>query len=189
MNIILERVKSMFGTLREKTFMRFCELIVENPGTIIETGCYRGIPADGQSTIALAMIARHVRVRFHSFDTSQHHIDLAKELLSKPEFGGLEFHVEFHCIDSVTALSLFTEQVSYAYLDSFDHDEKNPTPCQRHQLAEIGAIYGKLRPDKCAVLMDDNVSSTGGKPFLASKFLVDRGWKSEIVDYQMLFMR
>lgn len=183
---LLDRIETLAGCQRNKTFRKAAEFILEhNCRYIVETGCFRGNPADGQSTLILAMLAHELDGLVDSVDINSSSTDLARGLLAEHH---LRHRVRFSESDSVVALSHFSPPIRFCYLDSYDHEAKNPGPCQRHQLAELGAIYGKM-VSPCAILLDDHVAETGGKTALSAAFLGDRGWKLEMEAYQMLWTR
>lgn len=186
MSELLDKIAKLAGEQRRATFLAAAEFILKNDiSTLIETGCYRGCDADGESTLILATLAKDRRGRLISIDIDPEHIKKAEEHVAEYN---LKEWVWFAIGDSVKELSLHSKNVHFAYLDSYDHDPKNPGPCQRHELAEIGAIYGKLvKP--CGLLLDDNVKETGGKPLLGAAFLKDRGWKLVAEGYQLFFTR
>lgn len=181
---LLSEIERLAGTARAKTFRAAAEFVLHHDNRIlIETGCFRGIPADGQSTLILAKLAKHMQTWMVSIDIEASHLQKAQELTRD-----YAQNIEFKHGDSVSELSRMTQNPVLVYLDSFDHDPANPGPCQRHQLAELGAIYGKfLSP--CAVLLDDCDDKTGGKPKLTKAFLEDRGWKKVMEGYQVLYVK
>jgi predicted O-methyltransferase YrrM len=179
---LLDDVERLAGQMRAKTMRGAAEFILNHePGTLVETGCYRGYSTDGESTMIFGMLAKHLGARLISCDIDPDHIAKAIDHTSE-----LADWIEFHQGDSVSILSRTQAEPVFVYLDSLDHDEANPGPCQRHQLAELAAIYGKLK-NPCAILMDDNVAPTGGKPALAKLFLEEHGWKKLMEDYQLLY--
>lgn len=181
---LLDRIEQLAGPQRGKTFRKAAEFILEhNCRRLVETGTYRGIPGDGQSTLILALLAKELAGELLSIELNSEPIAMAKTLL---ETNDLAQWVNLSQGDSVIGLSLQTEFIRFAYLDSYDHDPSNPGPCQRHQLAEIGAIYGKMVAP-CAILLDDNVPETGGKTALSAAFLKERGWTLAAEAYQLLW--
>lgn len=150
---------------------------------IIETGCIRGCAGDGQSTLILAMLALRLNGDFETFDISDVHIANAKKWI-----GPFSEYVDWNHGDSVEGLSRFIGTVGLVYLDSYDYDAANPRPCQLHQLAEIGAIYGKLAPG-AVIVMDDADQDGGGKVALSVDFLKSRGWKEVAKGCQIIMTR
>ena len=181
---LLYRIETLAGCQRAATFRKAAEFILEhNCRRIVETGSYRGNPADGQSTLILALLAKELAGEILSIELNPEPIELAKTLLESNNVAGW---VNFSQTDSVVGLSIHNENIRFAYLDSYDHEAHNPGPCQRHQLAEVGALYGKMVAP-CAILLDDHVPETGGKTALSAAFLKDRGWKLAAEGYQLLF--
>lgn len=169
---------------RSITMQDAAHLFIERGGkSIVETGCYRGCGPDGYSTLLLAMLAREVNGHLTTIDISQEHIAKATELV---EINGLSSVVTFICGDSVRALSTLTGTIDLLYLDSFDYVESIPWPCQRHQLAELGAAFGKLGPQSL-ILLDDYALPHTGKCGLSVPFLNDRGAIKISEGYQVLF--
>lgn len=195
---LLEQVELLAGNTRRKSFRLAAEFIIRHRlRRIVETGCYRGHPAatpqahienrnhDGQSTVIFALLARELGCVFDSYDKDPNHVARARALLG---LFGLQDSASFHVGDSVDALSRRAEPIDFIYFDSFDHNPNNPLPCQLHQLAEVGAAFGKLqRP--AGILLDDCKFETGGKAGLSDPFLRSRGWKLEFDGYQRLFTR
>lgn len=179
----IDTAKNLGGDLRRETFARACELAIERKfRLIIETGTYRGIKADGQSTRIWATLARELGADFYSLDIDQKSIDKAKNL------GGPVDYARFYCGDSVPFLSCFQSPIHLLYLDSFDYIEKTGWQAQAHQVAEMGAALGKLTPDAIVLLDDCNIPG-GGKALFTEWFLISRGWKLDYDGYQKLFVR
>ena len=149
----------------------------------VETGCYRGVEADGFSTLLLASLASVLNGRLDSYELNPVHISAAKHALDKH---GLRRYVNFHEGDSVTSLALRKDPIDFAYLDSCDcgtgPDYSVP---QQHQLAECEAVL-PLLSKRAAILIDDN-ADTGGKTALTMNRLEMRGFKNEVTDYQVLY--
>lgn len=185
---LLDRIELLAGSQRDKTFRAAAEFALAHKlRWFIETGCYRGNPADGLSTLILAELAAANSGRLYSVDINADSIRQAKTMLA---INGAGSHpVIFYKSDSVLFLSSWRLSVQFAYIDSYDHEPANPGPCQRHQLAEIGALLGKILFPPCAILLDDNIPETGGKTLLSAAFLKDRGWKLAAESYQLLFVR
>jgi hypothetical protein len=182
---LIDEVTNLAGFLRATTIRAAATFILENNlRNIVETGCYRGNPADGNSTLIFAMLVKELSGQFNSYDVCPSNCDKAMEMLSANDLPGF-----VTLRDSVLALGeLNSARVDFVYLDSYDHDPGNPGPCQRHELAEIGAVYHALRTP-CGILLDDCIPETGGKTLLGAKFLEDRGWKLIAQGYQLLYVR
>lgn len=174
------------GALRWPTWKAAIQWILRHqPKVLIETGCYRGIPADGYSTLVLAKLSRFLRAEMYSFELDPAHIAEAQKLLNLHGLGSV---VRFVAGDSVTNLQMLTKPIGFAYLDSFDHEEGNPLPSQQHQLKELEALLPLLAP-KAAILMDDNVAATGGKPKLTAPRLESLGWIKAAGAYQLFYTK
>lgn len=150
---------------------------------IVETGCIRGWAGDGQSTLILAMLAVRLQGTLETFDINSWHITQAQKWL-----GPFRDHVTWSIGDSVTGLSLLQYPIEFVYLDSYDYSAANPRPCQLHQLAEVGAVYGKLA-DNALLMMDDASLDGGGKVAMAVDFLKSNGWKIDASEYQIILSR
>lgn len=150
---------------------------------IVETGCIRGWAGDGQSTLILAMLAVRLGVQLETFDINSGHINTAQRWI-----GPFCDKVIWHTGDSVEGLSQINGLTGLVYLDSYDYDPANPRPCQLHQLAEVGAVYGKLTHD-AIIMMDDADLDGGGKVAMAVDFLKGNGWKEAAREYQVILTR
>lgn len=186
MSELLKQIEIWAGPQRSKTMLAAAEFILRaKPKLIIETGCYRGGDSDGYSTLVFAALAKEVGAVGRSFDNNPNHVSLAFELLGMND---LSPSMQVILTDSVVALSNTSEQIGFLYLDSYDFGPDDPGPCQRHQLAEVGAAYGKLAP-ACGILLDDYELPHHGKCGLSVPFLSERGWKITSQGYQMLLTR
>lgn len=185
---MLAKIIELSGKLRSSTFAELFKLMQQMQSwTIVETGCYRGIRADGQSTIVLGMIAKFFKSRLISIDINNEHCLAAKKIVEDHD---LQSSVIICNSDSVEWLSTMPQKIDVLYLDSFWSME-NPDAGQRHHIAEAGAAFGKLSK-KCLVLVDDCYSEylkDGGKGGMAVPFLLDRSFKVEMKDYQVLLSR
>lgn len=187
MTALLNQIAALAGPLRARTFSEASRLLLEGqpPGGIVETGCYRGIEADGQSTVICGLLAQALGRVAESCDLNAQHGDMAR---GKLQSAGLSDKVRVTRADSVEWLSRYPFPIALLYLDSLDFDGGNPGPSQRHQLAELGAAYGKLTPESI-VLLDDCDLPHGGKAGLTSLFLEERGWRPCLRTYQSLWLR
>lgn len=179
---LLDLVRRLAGPLRSHTFVRAVELALERGvKEFVETGCYRGIDGDGQSTAILATVALQVGGRFISVDLNADHVERAKaKVPNGPR--------EIVCRDSVEYLSHRTKEIGLLYLDSYDYYHGDPIPSQVHQVAEIGAAWAKLTPNAIVLLDDCNIPG-GGKGLLTSRFLLERGFTLVEDAHQKLFVR
>jgi len=169
---------------RAPTMVKAVELAKERAvKRIVETGCIRGWAGDGQSTLIWAMLSVRLGCAFETFELSGVHLKKAKEWLDS-----FSAFTSWHLGDSVSGLSASSNRFDFAYLDSFDYDAANPRPCQLHQLAEVGAIYGKLT-ENAIVMMDDANLDGGGKVAMAVDFLKGNGWKEIASGYQIILSR
>jgi hypothetical protein len=183
---LVAKVGKLAGGLRGNTFSAAAAFVLKlRPAALVETGCFRGDTADGNSTLILATLAKAIGARFYCIDNNPHHLTLAANHLNA---AGLKTFATFVESDSVAWLTQNKAPIGFAYLDSLDHDPKNPGPCQEHQLSELKAAIGNMTPT-CAILLDDNIPETGGKTKLASEHLQSLGWTKEIESYQILFTR
>jgi hypothetical protein len=188
-------ISALAGPVRRKTFLAAIEQFAMTLGSqysrpgIVETGCYRGIDADGQSTIIWTHVARSLGTEFISVDLSGTHVQRAKDKLSA-EFNSPPDYFDQTVLirDSVEYLSSRTLPIGLLYLDSYDYVESNPLPSQIHQVAEIGAAFGKLAK-RAVVLLDDCNMTGGGKGLLTDLFLKEHGFQLVMDEYQKVFVR
>lgn len=173
------------------TWKAAISLYVQNRGgTIIETGCQR-LPEDwgaGCSTKLLALLLRELGFgELHSVDNSCEKIAFATTVL---EADRTLTRVVFHLDDSVKFLKGFNRPVDFLYLDSYDYQRVEPelSRAQRHQLAEIEAIYDMLS-ESAVVLLDDNSLPGGGKTRLSKQFLYAHKWRCLLDWQQSLWFR
>lgn len=186
-------IADLAGEQRAKTFVKAFELAVDAATagceqrhySIVETGCYRGIDADGQSTVILAKLGAAICGEFVSVDKDLAHVVKAREKLR-----GLADKTKATVIvsDSVEYLSRLCRPIDFLYLDSYDYEPDNPLPAQIHQVAEIGAAFGKLTPNAIVLLDDCNIPG-GGKGLLTERFLLGNGFRLVADGYQKLFAR
>jgi hypothetical protein len=164
---------------RSESFIKACQMCekLATGMSIVETGTLRGISGDGGSTRVLHALSLETKRYFVSVDISPTHVSF-----SRKEVPG----ANVICEDSVLFLSRYCQQIGLLYLDSYDFYEDDPEPCQRHQLAEVGAAIGKM-PFGTLILIDDCKLPHGGKSFLSEKFLAERGWKKIHDGYQTLW--
>lgn len=180
----LDQVRPIAGELRYKTFREAIRLAIDiGVKCIVETGTWRGIECDGQSTRLLSMAASDLGADFYSVDINQDHINRSR---AKMVEYGLS-NVRHSCCDSIFFLSLFQSPIQFLYLDSYDFSETTPEPSQLHQVAELGAAWGKL-VQKTIILLDDCNIKGGGKGLLSTRFLVERGYKLIMSEYQNLLI-
>lgn len=178
----INQVRSIAGELRYETFYESMRIAHEiGVKCIVETGTWRGIEGDGQSTRLLSIAATELGADFYSVDVNSHHIDISKSKMAKHNLT----NVRHMCCDSIVFLSLFQSPIQLLYLDSYDFSENTPEPSQLHQVAEVGAAWGKLT-DKTIILLDDCNITGGGKGLFSTRFLTERGYKLRMAKYQNL---
>jgi hypothetical protein len=186
---LLTRVEQLAGPQRAPSFRMAVEFLLRQTfPNIVETGCYRGNPADGQSTLIWAETIRHIgRGAFSSFDNNEEHCKGARKLLIEHGIYHEGQVVPVYHEDSILGLRYPVPPISLVYLDSYDHDENDAAPCQRHQLAEVGAVLGAMQTPG-AILLDDCDFKSGGKCGMSAPFLESRGWKLAYAGYQRLYL-
>jgi predicted O-methyltransferase YrrM len=150
---------------------------------IVETGCYRGIHFDGQSTLIWALIARFTGGHVVAIDISPDSIAKATELLKE-----LLPFVTLVNKCSLVGLVEITEPIDVLYLDSFDHEESNPLPCQEHQLAEAKIAVPKMA-ERSIIMLDDCNMTSGGKALLSDPFIRESGFTQVAKEYQNIYHR
>lgn len=179
-----QNVYELAGEQRRDTFVKAIEQAYAREARhIVEVGTVRVADKcpDGLSTLIFALYCELLKIQCYS-------VDISKESIaqSKLAIAGHEFRVNYVQADSVMFLSNHHDPIDLLYLDSYDYEENNPLPSQLHQMAELGAAYGKLSP-KALVLMDDCNIPGGGKGLLSAQFLDQRGWKLIGNGYQKLY--
>jgi len=175
---------------RYKTFKEALEMMSQrNVKTIVETGterwqegqyCFDG---DGGSTIIFGHWATENRAKMYSVDINQTHLEY-----SKGNTKSYLSNLSLVCSDSVTYLQNFKGKIDFLYLDSFDYDEKNPTPAQQHCLREIMAAEDKLTQNSIVMIDDCNVPG-GGKGLLAIRYLLEKGWHLHKNCHQVILIK
>ncbi len=185
--IRFEELILQYGKLaidREKTWrLTGSEVVSHGCRRLVETGCCRGVDADGHSTIILAGLARAVGGHLDSYELDSANISFAKRLIAEH---GLSEFVTFHSGDSIRNLALRKEPIDFAYFDSFDCGTgPDYSAGQMHQLAECEAVL-PLLSQKAVILLDDNVA-TGGKTAMTMERLESRQFKCVAKDYQVLY--
>lgn len=182
----LERVAALAEPLRAPTFVAAAGFIlkIESP-VLVETGCYRGCDADGQSTSIFSLLARESGGSFASFELHQANIDKALIHLKQLDLDGF---ANFTCGDSVDTLKAIVRQVTFAYLDSYDYEEAKAIDAQTHQLKEVEILLPKMA-QRSAFLLDDCDLPNGGKAGLSVPLILANGYKETATGYQRLFIR
>ncbi len=177
---------------RRDTFRRTLELMDKTGAkNIVETGTSReglhGAKSNGAATIVFGKWAQLNQGIVHSVDISEKSVMTAqKEVVSQ----GLVEFVKIHLSDSIKFLESFTEKVDFLYLDSYDYsdDIEVQLKSQTHHLKEFKAIEQQLH-EKSIVLIDDCDLPNGGKGKLVVEYMLKKGWKILMRQYQILLVR
>jgi len=134
------------SSCRYHTFRKLFDLMErEDIRVIVETGTTRTdnlsqmFQGDGGSTLLFADWALKHHAKMFSVDISPEAFAVTRKFFSRYRDA-----LTTVCSDSVAFLENFHEKIDVLYLDSFDFDEKNPSPSQEHHLKEIIAAYPKL---------------------------------------------
>jgi predicted O-methyltransferase YrrM len=184
METLINEIQGLAGVQRANTFTRVARAAcLLNAQNIVETGVYRGIHFDGQSTLIWAKIAEHTGGHVTGIDISPDSIARAGVLL-----GRYRRFVTLMLRDSLEALEEIRGPIDVLYLDSYDHDPDNPDPCQRHQLAEARIAIPKMA-EKSIILLDDCIFSTGGKAKLSDPYIQEAGYTLVALEYQNIYQR
>jgi hypothetical protein len=184
MSDLIDTIRQLAGPQRHTTFARASRAAMAlGARRIVETGCYRGIPFDGQSTLIWALIARFTGGHATAIDISTGSIAKAAELL-----GELKQYVTLVNADSLVALAGITEPIDVLYLDSYDHEESNPLPCQEHQLKEAQIAVPKMA-ERSIIMLDDCNMPSGGKALLSDPFIRESGFTQVAKEYQNIYHR
>ena len=185
-----------FGKRRD-TFRCVLNWLEANDGRVmVETGVARmGLlraKSDGASTIVFGTWAKqrgaNKNAHLHSVDISQQNVDICQQTV-KDE--GLGEYVSLNVSDSIAYLEAFEQAIDLLYLDSYDYDKRDPAiikASQEHHLGEIKAAEGRLH-EKSIILIDDCKLPGGGKGRLVIDYLLDRGWKILMSQYQVVLVR
>lgn len=173
---------------RYKTFQHALQLMDERQArVIVETGTARfgkcNCLGDGCATFVFAEWASQHGAMVYSVDISQAALLRAERDLEELN----EFVVLVHS-DSVEFLKQFNQTIDFLYLDSYDFEIENPDPSQAHHLKEIIAAYPRLS-ENSVVMIDDCGFSNGGKGKLVIKYLLNKGWRIVVSDYQIILIR
>ena len=157
--------------------------------TIVETGCQR-IKDDwggGCSTSIFGEFCHKYGNKLYTIDNSREYMEVAKQVT-------LDFkeNITYICDDSIHCLQTYKfPHIDLLYLDSMDCCELenvNNKEAQKHELAELTAIYDKL-PTHTIILLDDSLFKNGGKTKLSKEFLISKKCLL-LIDYQQtLFLK
>ena len=157
-----------------------------NVKTIVETGTSRilsNFEGDGCFTVIFGCYAKAIDAHLTSVDISQQNCDIARA-----QTESWKDHVDIVHSDSLPFLENWKHgPIDFLYLDSYDYESHNPDPSQQHHLREIQAVYDKLH-SQTVVMIDDCRLIGGGKCLLVRKFLLERGWKAILLDYQEIYV-
>lgn len=157
-----------------------------NVKTIVETGTARGgsknCGGDGCSTLIWGDWAVQKGGMVYSVD-----IDVSALKESKDACQCCLGNIIFIESDSIAFLKNFDQPIDFLYLDSYDFDESNPSPSQEHHLKEIMAAYPRLHA-KTIIMIDDCGLPYGGKGPLVIQYLLERGWKIALSEYQVILI-
>jgi hypothetical protein len=179
-----ELIEKYAGPQRAEAFQKMYELALICDGSIVETGCIRTWPRcpDGASTVLLASFAKEYGREFTSIDINSPHIEIAKAALDEC---GLAANL---IVDNSIVTLRKLNNIGFLYLDSYDYEDSNPDPCQRHAMAELGAAWGGLSW-RCVVAMDDWNPRNGGKGGITIPYLLENKFKIEYEGYVRIFSR
>jgi predicted O-methyltransferase YrrM len=180
----IDAIEKLAGDLRGKSFRNAAHYILSlSLKRLVETGCYRGGPQDGESTLILANLAFQTGGVLDSYEINQDHINKATVHV-RGEHDDVAIH--FHLGDSAMELAERTEPIDFAYLDSRDFEVNDPGPSQKHQLAEVMAILPKMAKPGI-IMVDDCKLKHGGKNGLSHPVLLENGWKLVHDDYTRIY--
>jgi SAM-dependent methyltransferase len=151
-------------------------LAKQEPVHIAETGCARqehNWSGDGQSTQVWNWIIERTGGSLVSFDIDPKAVAYAKSVAPL---------ADVRCIDSVQGLRMMPkpEQLDFLYLDSFDLTDGIDSPT--HHLAELTAIYPRLKSG-CIIAVDDCKSEMHGKHRFVRDWLMILGVRPVLESY------
>ena len=143
-------------------------LAKQEPVHIVETGCARQVDnwcGDGQSTQVWNWIVERTGGSITSFDINPAAVAYAKSVAPL---------ADVRCIDSVQGLRQLQnpEQLDFLYLDSYDLTDGIESPT--HHLAELAAVYPRLRSG-CIIAVDDCMGDQKGKHRFVAAWLSSLG--------------
>jgi hypothetical protein len=185
MGHLIDEIGAIAGVQRDNTFKAVARAALAlGAKNYVETGCYRGIHFDGQSTLIWAKLAQATGGHATAIDISKDSIECAIELLGDE----MRPFVRMMLMCSLQGLKLVEPPIDVLYLDSFDHDPDNPEPCQQHQLAEATIAIPKMA-ERSIILLDDCIFNSGGKSKLSHPFIIGSGWKVVAQEYQNVYQR
>lgn len=178
-------IKTLGGALRNTTWLQAAELIIERRLTnIVETGCYRGNPSDGMSTILLAKIAREVQGHLTSYEINPNHKTAAVNRLKEHSCQNLATVI---CGDAKQLLLQREETIDFLYLDSMDvrwREGLAHESAMQHHL-ELTAALPKLSTR--SVIMIDDCQLLGAPEELSDgKSMVIHSWLLRLTRYQLV---
>jgi len=126
-------------------------------------GCFRGIEADGMSTLHWAKLAKELCGSFTSVDANPRHVEMAKQLLVNHELQPAQVTLG----ESVAWLRAYAgPKIDLLYLDSLDSAEATLFPAQLHQLEEF-QLARRVMSSTGIILVDDVYHARdGGKAAL-----------------------
>ncbi len=184
---VLKNRISDYDDKRFVTFKYVLELMQKrHVKTIVETGTARKgeceCRGDGCSTPIWGQWAQQTKAFVYSVD-----IDPKAIQDSSTACQAYLNRMKFITSDSIDFLRNFKKPIDFLYLDSYDFDYSNPAPSQEHHLKEIIAAYPRLHR-KSIVMIDDCDLPLGGKGKLAIQYLLDKGWKVVISEYQVILI-
>lgn len=172
---------------RFTTFLLALNLMKKNgTKTLIETGTARlgceNCKGDGCSTIIFGHFAKDHQIAFYS-------VDISAEAIASSRNAVEPINPEARLVvgDSIAFLNNFDQPIDFLYLDSYDFEVDNPLPSQLHHLYEIQAAYPRLH-EKSIVMIDDCDLPHGGKGKLAIEWLLEKGWKVLLSQYQVILV-
>ena len=151
-------------------------LAKQEPIHIAETGCARERDnwyGDGQSTQVWNWIIERTGGSLISFDINPNCVAYAKSVAPL---------ADVRCIDSVQGLRQLQnpEQLDFLYLDSYDLTDGIESPT--HHLAELAAVYPRLRSG-CIIAVDDCMGDQKGKHRFVRDFLSRLGVEPVLRSY------
>lgn len=172
---------------RYLSFVKTIQLLDDRKARIlVETGTARYGDknlGEGGSTIIFGDWATQNNALLYTVDISPTAIENAKSATIP-----FAEHIKYICGDSVNFLKFFGFPIDFLYLDSYDYDQFNPKPSQKHHLKEITAAYPYLHKNS-VVMIDDCALPNGGKGKRVIKFLKEKGWEIIYEGYQVILIK
>lgn len=177
---------------RYPTQLKALEMFEKLSGkNMVETGTVRFSEdwGAGMSTFIYGEFATLFDKHLYTVDISDENISLSKQVTQQ-----FSEKITYEVRDSISYLTTFKDKINFLYLDSMDCPETASSDfplliqSQKHQKEEYISAENKLSDD-AIILLDDCRFENGGKCGMLKPYLIERGWRLVLDEYQSLFTR